>query len=195
MIKILDNGDLVGVDNKAIYPAINIWYRPDGRVMTIESYLRKKHTDGIWYLQRFYREFTNEPSALKNMELTFVGRFNYEVYLAILFGVVDLNLTLMVRNGSQEPAFIKDDDQRDEAERLNIGLLRQVNGVPAEISHGLVKVKITGCVNDPHSWYTNKIGEEFWVFQQAKGYDSNYWSLINSENIIYKIDCEVIKVI
>lgn len=96
------------------YPKINVV--EDGEEMGISTNLRHEH-EGKWYLQRF-----NQVAIIKNPEdkIEFIQQFYSEVYRAILFGKVNLNIVFPPRYPGEKErlAFVLDEDQTPELERM-----------------------------------------------------------------------------
>lgn len=65
------------------YPKVEV--RTFNNTIEISTNLRKKHTDGKWYLSRFLKHFSyTNPKDI----IAFVNRFHSEVYLFDKLGVV-----------------------------------------------------------------------------------------------------------
>ena len=80
-------------------------------ITSISTHLRKKHIDGVWYLQ-FILEH-GKSTDIKSVGNT-VARFNESVYLTQLFGTVWPELKDRFGN----PFYKVDKDQTSEEERL-----------------------------------------------------------------------------
>src|SRR3546814_15715716 len=102
-----------------IYPEINfdtvLIRREDGSkiyLTQISTYLRKKHTDGKWYLQYFFNDCRSEDY---NSIEQCVNDFNRNIYVAQLFG----NVIPELKNSTWGDNLLKlDEDKCSEEERL-----------------------------------------------------------------------------
>ena len=115
---------------KTIFPSIHISDAfikyPDGSksntgnhyALKLQTYLRVKDKDGIYYLQYFYKEYGfNQESMtveLSRSKDECINIFLREVYNYIYLGIVNSN----VKDINGKELFTKDEDQRSEEERL-----------------------------------------------------------------------------
>jgi hypothetical protein len=88
----------------AIFPDTEIEFDNDNK--KISTYIRKCH-EGVYYLWYIGLNSIGDPSFL-------LSRFHYDVYMTILYGKVDLNLTDI----HGQPVFVVDPDQTPEEKRL-----------------------------------------------------------------------------
>ncbi len=103
------------MDNKQpVYPNIDFKTKTiredNGDIMhhcSISTWVRKKHTDGLWYKQFFYN-WERSPN-LESIGQCFTS-FSDNLYLNQLFGKILPEL---------EEFYVLDEDQRSEEERLN----------------------------------------------------------------------------
>lgn len=86
------------------YPSIEV------RGNTYLTTLRKKHTDGIWYDQLFVISGNDEKECTL--------RLRTEVYLSILYGIIDPNFKVVGPGGFEDFAFKKSEIQTEEVERM-----------------------------------------------------------------------------
>lgn len=91
-----------------IYPEIEMYPSFRGGLYFLTA-LRKKHTDGKWYLVRFDRELFAPDNDAINM-------FHKEVYRFLIQGIIDPGLKSAIFGADIYPV---DEDQRDESERLS----------------------------------------------------------------------------
>lgn len=101
----------------AIYPSILITNTQESFI--VDTWLRKQHTDGVWWLQHFYKsvkyqerygytmrnQSINNRESHLNMELE---RLHRQVYQAIITGFIL----------PKEEWFKKDENQESESDRL-----------------------------------------------------------------------------
>jgi hypothetical protein len=84
----------------------------------IMTKLRKKHTDGKWYKQTVLNYSAGPtPDSISWC----VNEFNWNVYLALQYGIVIPDL----KHSTGEFLFELDEDQRSEEERLAVNKLKQ----------------------------------------------------------------------
>lgn len=97
-----------------IYPEIQVEVSPQR--IGIQSLVRKKDTEGVWYTTLHHKEVWFGKDDDREKEIIFMmKRFTIEAYVDLTLGQVDKNLKFGIE---QEPAYTKDADQRDEAERI-----------------------------------------------------------------------------
>ena len=107
-----------GSEAVPIYPII--WGVQNEITNTIEfiTFLRKKHTDGKYYLQEFYRRISfelNEPLKAKDKILNTLNQIHIEVYNNLICGIICPELKTVVFN---EPIYKLDANQQEESERV-----------------------------------------------------------------------------
>jgi len=108
------------MEKRSIYPAISInifAYHDNSFRIVLESWLRKrKGLLGKYYLQKFYREI-----VLSDINELYIhlNQLHAEVYKSIILGKVDLRLVFHTPFGVLVPAFVLDEDQRSEKERMS----------------------------------------------------------------------------
>src|SRR3546814_20347388 len=102
-----------------IYPEINfdtvLIRREDGSkiyLTQISTYLRKKHTNGKWYLQYFFNDC--RPEDYNSIEKC-VNDFNRNIYVSQLFGNV---ITELKKSTWGDNLFTLDKEQSWEKERI-----------------------------------------------------------------------------
>lgn len=93
----------------ATYPDITITHATNE--VTISTFVRKKY-NGVYYKCLITQCYTG-----RDYNMLF-KRFQVQVYLFQICGVVDTDLILIASDGSELPACIVDEDQTEEAERL-----------------------------------------------------------------------------
>lgn len=86
------------------------------------TYLRRKHTDGKYYLQLF-RQSKMSSNATQNLtkeESIVKDWINFEVYMAMCFGEIDPHVKVAQPNGHEDLLFLLDLCQESEEERLGL---------------------------------------------------------------------------
>lgn len=86
-------------------------------VVKINTLLRMKHTDGVWYKTEVL-EYARIDDLQRLSQI--INRFTESVYMLSLFGVVNTETTYA--GLPKDKLFNIDDDQREEAERLKFNL-------------------------------------------------------------------------
>ncbi len=107
-----------GCEMKPIYP--QIWGRQNDTIQIIEfrTFLRKKHTDGKYYLQEFYKKYRfelNEPLKTKDRIIEILNQIHTEVYNNLIYGIINPALKTAIFD---EPIFKLDSNQQEETERV-----------------------------------------------------------------------------
>lgn len=92
---------------KPIYPIIEIIN--EGLKSRINTYLRKKHTDGLWYLIPIVQSCSINTNSL--------NFFHKRVYQYLFIGSISPNWT---DAETGDLIYVLDEDQRSEEERLKI---------------------------------------------------------------------------
>jgi len=115
----------------SIYPQVDFSFKevvdpdrhPSDRLFVYElrTLLRVKH-EGVWYGWKFFDSGIVPTQASQEMADSLIShaltRFHTNIYLAQLFGRVDLKLMIPNMKGEMVPVFERLMDQRDEKERL-----------------------------------------------------------------------------
>ena len=100
---------------RPIYPRVRI--KGDNSLLNFETYIRKRH-NGVWYLWLVTR-WMNERKITSADIISELQDFHEECYRVVLFGIVQPTLT----DHRGRNIFPADEDQRDEADRLDYDTL------------------------------------------------------------------------
>jgi len=103
------------IKDKSIYPNVKI--EDNGYKMLIESFLRKKHSDGKWYLVHF-REIINLLKCPKLEKHFYVDRFHTYVYMFLIRGSITPDAQYSHIDMPEDYVHKLDDNQEDEAGRM-----------------------------------------------------------------------------
>lgn len=98
-----------------IFPNVDV--ELDGPEMWICTVVRKKHTDGLYYLTQVKRSVivTPEREIVRNRMIhQMINDFNYMVYMWLVYAPIDPDQVNMVGC----PIFVLDPDQTDDLERV-----------------------------------------------------------------------------
>lgn len=106
-----------GHEVKPIYP--KIWASENKTLHTIEvkTFLRKKHTDGKYYLQEFYRKYRYELEKgceAKDRLFELLNQMHVEVYNNLICSIIMPDLVTW----ENQKIFTLDDNQQEETERV-----------------------------------------------------------------------------
>lgn len=94
------------------------------KYINIGTCLRKKGSDGKWYLCKFFRshsvpfqkdELNQQLDNIQTAE--FINRMHSEIYIFNLYGIIDIEGKVKLESG--ENLHVLDDDQRDNLEYFN----------------------------------------------------------------------------
>lgn len=80
----------------------------------IETIVRKKHTDGRWYLCSVF-EWISPNGSTEDYDCA-IERFNFAVYLFLIAGKINPD----IQDELGQPVFPLDEDQRNEEDRLQV---------------------------------------------------------------------------
>jgi hypothetical protein len=97
----------------AIYPKLKINISNYNQV-SVETNLRKLHSDGKYYLTNFIRYDEVKDEHHNVVVQKTMAAIIHEVYLFLMFGRMNVNLV----SGNGEPLFTPDTNQRSEEYRL-----------------------------------------------------------------------------
>ena len=122
----------------------------DDYIFTVrfQTYLRKKHTDGKWYLQPFdlsrhtaveMRGKSLDRNSMDEFRLEFIKTCVHEVYLSQVFGAVIPDLMTQDMVGYKYVAFVLDADQTEEYERHGVCMNKNQQKVSFNQSRKLLK--------------------------------------------------------
>lgn len=97
-----------------IYPDIDI--ELDGPIISVSTYVRKRHTDGRYYLTFIQRNRPILPwQSMRNKFIHEMMRdFSFAVYMYTIHIPVDLD----ARNVNGCPVYVQDPDQKDDLLRV-----------------------------------------------------------------------------